>query len=621
MKRSINITIIFFALCLTFTITAQQVGSVRGNYKLPIPEKIQNIVLDPLPAGNYTVGTGGYFPTIDSAFNKLSIDGIAGQVILELTDDLYTAPIDSFGFCLNGPVPGAGPSSTVTIQPASNKNVTIEGNGLTAMSFYNTSYIIIDGIGLTGATTLTIHAIENILYTVNDCINFYNNSDHNIVKNVIFISEDYDRFGAGIAFWTFPGNTDTPDSNEIKDNFFKRGGITVYVSAYNATLRATGNIIKGNAIGSETDSLINWGIQVEHCRNTIIESNIVQNIKATRTVGDIINLGINSFYGYCDVIRNNLVFNMKSTEGYTCTGILLSGEAAHVGITNMVYNNMIYDIQSSSTQANSRVAGIQARSQLNPMIYYNSVYLSGSGANPFGSGALYIWDTSENPLIKNNVLINMRDESIHCAAAIMVRGSYLIIDSSDYNDLFYQPNDYNCLVLSVGGSYHSLEEWQATGWHLNSVSEMPNFCGTCLHIDETIPTLLEARGIPIAGIDYDFDGDLRSVTNPDIGADEFDGIVEIDDETVRPQEFALDQNYPNPFNPVTTIGFCIREKMNVKITVMNVIGEKVAAILNEERGAGYHQVEFSAVHLSSGVYFYRIEAGNFVQTKKMILLK
>ena len=61
--------------------------------------------------------------------------------------------------------------------------------------------------------------------------------------------------------------------------------------------------------------------------------------------------------------------------------------------------------------------------------------------------------------------------------------------------------------------------------------------------------------------------------------------------------------------------------MNVKITVMNVIGEKVAAILNEERGAGYHQVEFSAVHLSSGVYFYRIEAGNFVQTKKMILLK
>ena len=63
---------------------------------------------------------------------NLSTDGVAGNVTLELIDDLYTAPTDSFGFILNGPIPGAGPNSRVTIKPAVNKNVTIEGdrNGL-----------------------------------------------------------------------------------------------------------------------------------------------------------------------------------------------------------------------------------------------------------------------------------------------------------------------------------------------------------------------------------------------------------------------------------------------------------------------------------------------------------
>ena len=60
----------------------------------------------PLPAGTYTVGTGGYFTTIQASFNKLSTDGIAGNVTLELIDNLYTAPTDSFGFKLNGPISG-----------------------------------------------------------------------------------------------------------------------------------------------------------------------------------------------------------------------------------------------------------------------------------------------------------------------------------------------------------------------------------------------------------------------------------------------------------------------------------------------------------------------------------
>ena len=80
---------------------------MRGSYKHIIPQKIQKLVLDPLPAGTYTIGTGGDFTTIDSAFNKLSIDGIAGEVTLELIDSLYIAPATEYGFRLDGPIQGA----------------------------------------------------------------------------------------------------------------------------------------------------------------------------------------------------------------------------------------------------------------------------------------------------------------------------------------------------------------------------------------------------------------------------------------------------------------------------------------------------------------------------------
>ncbi|MEJ2196194.1 MAG: T9SS type A sorting domain-containing protein [Ignavibacteriaceae bacterium] len=88
-----------------------------------------------------------------------------------------------------------------------------------------------------------------------------------------------------------------------------------------------------------------------------------------------------------------------------------------------------------------------------------------------------------------------------------------------------------------------------------------------------------------------------------------------------PAEFKLKQNYPNPFNPATIIGFGVREKSNVKITILNSIGEEVGTLLNENKEPGFYQVEFNASNLPSGIYFYQLRAGNFVETKKMILLK
>lgn len=605
-------------LVLSTGVVLGQLGLIRKDYRISIPEKPHKLVLDPLPAGTYSVGTGGYFATIQSALNKLGTDGIAGEVVLELTDNLYTSPTDDFGFRLNGPIPGAGANSRVTIKPAHNRNVVLEGNGFRVMTFINTSYLTLDGVGFTGTTTLTFHALYNASYDWNDCVNLLYDSDHNIVKNITFISDDFYRYGAGL--WVLASSTAAPDSNLIFNNFIKKGGAP-YIGSDFASSRPEGNVIRGNTIGSETDSLINWGIQVSTCRNSIIENNIIQNLKIMNTVpgGEQLILGINSYSGLGDIIRNNVVHNIKAPGGYTAVGILLSGGS---GSNCMVYNNMVYNIQSASTQSNSRVTGIQIWNQTNPKIYYNTVYLSGTGANHAGSAAFYVYggfSPSTGVDLRNNIFMNTRDESTYCASAIY---DYTLGNlTSDYNDLYYTPGQYNCLVRAGGTDYTTLPQWQGTGRDVHSVTEIPSFVAPYLHISTTVPSALESGGTPITGMTTDFDGQTRNATTPDIGADEFDGIVGVEEEPALPTEFALEQNYPNPFNPSTNIKYQIPSTNHVTLKVFDILGRGVAMLVNEVKAPGTYTVQWDAGNMASGVYLYRLQAGGFGDVKKVILLK
>ncbi len=102
----------------------------------------------------------------------------------------------------------------------------------------------------------------------------------------------------------------------------------------------------------------------------------------------------------------------------------------------------------------------------------------------------------------------------------------------------------------------------------------------------------------------------------------FDQTTGIKNETlVTPSTFGLGQNYPNPFNPSTTINFSVARDEFVSLKVFNIAGEEVASLVNEMIPAGSYKVDFNATSLTSGVYFYRLTAGNFVETKKMNLLK
>jgi len=100
-------------------------------------------------------------------------------------------------------------------------------------------------------------------------------------------------------------------------------------------------------------------------------------------------------------------------------------------------------------------------------------------------------------------------------------------------------------------------------------------------------------------------------------------ILASEDDNYLPFDFKLYQNFPNPFNPTTKISYQIPDISFVRMKVYDLLGKEVTTLVNEEKPAGNYEVEFKTddLHLSSGIYFYRLQAGDFVETKKMILLR
>lgn len=100
------------------------------------------------------------------------------------------------------------------------------------------------------------------------------------------------------------------------------------------------------------------------------------------------------------------------------------------------------------------------------------------------------------------------------------------------------------------------------------------------------------------------------------------GIVSVDeDESIVPSEYALMQNYPNPFNPSTKITYQIPRSVHVNLEIFNQLGQSISTLVNEFKASGSYEVSFNSMEIPSGVYFYRLRAGDFSETKKMLLIR
>jgi len=137
--------------------------------------------------------------------------------------------------------------------------------------------------------------------------------------------------------------------------------------------------------------------------------------------------------------------------------------------------------------------------------------------------------------------------------------------------------------------------------------------------NETVQTLvkfIDYSGIYLLhchNLEHEDDGMMINI--------KIDSATSVEDKESSPESFYLHQNYPNPFNPVTKIKYQIPELSFVMLKVYDIKGNEISKLVNEQKPAGTYIVEFDAVTLPSGVYFYKIQAGSYTETRKMILMK
>ena len=608
-------------------------------HRAPSPIQLTRVVVlsdSALPGGVYTVGQTGWFPTIDSAFSKITRDGILGNVSLTLIDTIYQArPGHRFEL---GQIAGAGPNAGVAIRPAVNTRVTIVGDSNAVLTFTNVKYLTLDGRSNPPSSSagITVHALYNPAAGWNDCIEAWGDADHNQFLYLTIKSDDFrivSPGGGDCVVLGSLGTSMTPDSNVVEGNLLS-GVFGVYASAWTTSPpgRPRGNIIRGNTYGLTTDLHGAWGIQSEICEGTVIEGNIVQFLRGSyQASGRLYTIGINSYADLNTTIRNNVVRAVYASNGAELYGILGSGTTVSTGSGLLIYNNMVYDLQNFSTTGNACIEGINLWSNVNNQILYNTVYLSGTGANPVGVDALCLWTTVTNTTLRNNIFLNFYQQTAAPATAVWANGVF----TSDYNDLAVDTSFANSYTVHLSSYYRTLSNWQGVGYDPHSVSGLPVFAAPHLHINTNFAALLDGRGTPITGITTDFDGETRNPSTPDIGADEFTATAVNEREGVLPSTFALFQNYPNPFNPSTRITYQLPIQSYITLKVFDVLGREVVTLAEGVEKPGYKSVLWDASRAAGGVYFCRLDAGpperpyspssgragRFTSAKKLLLLR
>jgi hypothetical protein len=208
-------------------------------------------------------------------------------------------------------------------------------------------------------------------------------------------------------------------------------------------------------------------------------------------------------------------------------------------------------------------------------------------------------------------------------------------DASNYrgdHNLFHNDNadravavgyeDEFSLTQMVSGAWTTYSSQDAHSRVSNSATDVfvdpINFN---LHILETSNAV--DNGTNIGAPSDDYDGNPRPISGGyDVGAYEFQSSVGLfGDKSTIPKSFVLFQNYPNPFNPVTTIPYSIPTTSDVRIDLFNIVGQKIAALLNSHQSPGYYELTFDASNLASGNYFYQLQTNGFSDVKKFVVTK
>jgi parallel beta-helix repeat protein len=411
-------------------------------------------------------------------------------------------------------------------------------------------------------------------------------------------------------------------------------------------------LIKNNTQGTSAKNQISVGLQGNN--SPIVLNNIIYGGSSIPTGG--ISLWVSGSTSFSDmIIEGNEIYN---------NGFGISLYSTSDGVINaVVKNNKIYN---NNINPNAQVSGsginVNGSTFNTPIITQNEIYGNWWGITIQNGTTV---QAGPNPNIGNVENTDTTDDGLNIFYGNIQGTDTFDVYNNCTNDIYAQNNDWrvydsiaieNHVYHKVDNAAHGLIKfvpfstqipveltsftasavdgnvilyWTTATELNNSGFEVQRLKDLKIDISNNWESLgfVNGNGTSTEIHNYSFADQTPVVGNSYYrlkqinfdGTNEYSNIIEFRFGAVS--EFALDQNYPNPFNPSTKIKYAIKEKSNVELKVFDLLGCEIATLINEEKPVGNYEIDFNASRLSNGIYFYRLQAGAFVQTRKMILLK
>lgn len=511
-------------------------------------------------SGVYYIGTSGDFTTLTSAVEHLNTKGVSGAVTFLLDKETFsTTNGEVFPITINA-ISGASATKTITFKPAPNRNVNVIGENInpwtpvTALFKFNgAKHIVFNGSNNnTDTVNLFFKNNCNLDYSNRTVIWLTNASNYITLKNTSlkqgFYNADYAFSGAIFAGDnnTVGAQSNNPVSNlEVSNNVFLGVKQGVYIANNEANFSSNITVID-NDFGTDAGvDKITHSIYVRGVKTFNIQDNIIYDLDVTFSGGEDfggIYIGGNSTDGK---IHRNKILGIDRQTNHLIAGIKLSSESNLADVKILVANNFVANVRSQGGGSwNQSGYGIFAEKGKGYKIYHNTVNMSQNQATGF-TAALMIVNAS-NLDVRNNIFINNQTDAGNSSykAAIAINGTpafSTVFSNLDNNNYWVNPSQIRSFIGAYGSltwqsvdnpAYKkTLANWKVTSTaprDLNSGTENTPFVSNFnLHVTND-NAWVNDKGVNLSamfgpfGIPYqDIDGQSRSTTTPDIGADEF----------------------------------------------------------------------------------------------------
>ena len=486
-------------------------------------------------SGVYTVGTTGNYTTLTAAVNDYNVRCLSGAVVFNLLDATY--PSETFPITIQQNA-DANATNTLTIKPAAGVTASISGSNTAAIIKLNgADYVTIDGSNNgSNSKDLTINNTNTGTTSAvvwNGSANASNGATNITIKNLNILGNA--PLTTFVGIFSGSGTTMGAVAESANNNFIVQNN-SVSKSQYGIAVAGaatgnTGNVISNNSIGSNTasDYIGFIGIFTSNNNGVLIRNNSIFNIITTANNPIGVNIAANVINSTID--SNNISgIAYTGTTGYGGKGINVNTANAASNLT--ISNNMISNIRGdgwNSLASTDIVVGLRIVGTTGGVnVYHNTINL-GSGTfagNTSGtfSAAFHIGSTVTSLNVRNNMFGSNLVNSAAAGAktyAIACEAPNTIFTNIDNNNYFvsgtqgvlgYLTSDRTNLAGIVAGF----------GQNTASLNVTPVFVSpTNLHLVTTTNTAIDNKGTAIAAVTLDIDGDVRNVTTPDMGADEF----------------------------------------------------------------------------------------------------